>query len=200
LKLENAQFEMAAGLYNQLPVCDMPEVAFAGRSNVGKSSLINKILKRKSLARVSSQPGKTATINFYNIGGARLVDLPGYGFAKVSHSEKNRWRELIEGYFNDERDLRLTVLLMDSRHKPSEDDLTMLRYLTEMKKETMIVLTKVDKLKPTKREESLSEIEQCLSALDIEQDVTVVVASSETGEGVEDIREVLRLAVDGEEG
>ena len=151
MKLENAIFEMAAGTSAQLPVSDMPEVVFAGRSNVGKSSLINKLLNRKSLARVSSKPGKTATINFYNLDGARLADLPGYGFAKVSASEKQRWAELIDGYFSQERDLRLVVLLLDSRHAPSKDDLTMLNFLIEGEFPMVIVLTKIDKLKPTER-------------------------------------------------
>ena len=158
MKFESAYFELAAGTSQQLPASDMPEIVFAGHSNVGKSSLINKILNRKSLARVSSQPGKTATINFYNLDGARLVDLPGYGFARVSASEKKRCAELIEGYFNQERDLRLVVMLIDCRHPASKDDLMMLNYLIDGQFPMKIVLTKVDKLKPTERKKRFDSI------------------------------------------
>ena len=105
MQFEKAYFEAAYGTSKQLPVSELPEIVFSGRSNVGKSSLINRLLNRKSLAKVSSTPGKTATINFYNIGDSRLVDLPGYGYAKVSHSEHSRWAELMDGYFASERDM-----------------------------------------------------------------------------------------------
>ena len=187
MKFENAIFEMAAGTSAQLPVSDMPEVVFAGRSNVGKSSLINKLLNRKSLARVSSKPGKTATINFYNLDGARLADLPGYGFAKVSASEKQRWAELIDGYFSQERDLRLVVLLLDSRHAPSKDDLTMLNFLIEGEFPMVIVLTKIDKLKPTERKARLAAFPDELD-VDFEH---MLPFSAETGEGVEQLRDLI---------
>ncbi len=187
MKFENAYFEGAAGTSAQLPESTMPEVVFAGRSNVGKSSLINKILNRKSLARVSSQPGKTATINFYNLDGARLVDLPGYGFAKVSTNEKKRWAELIDGYFEQDRDLRLVVLLIDSRHAPSKDDLTMLNYLIEGEFPMVIVLTKIDKLKPTERKKRLAAIPDELD-VDFEH---MLPFSAETGEGAEELRALI---------
>lgn len=187
MKFENAYFEGAAGTSDQLPESNMPEVVFAGRSNVGKSSLINKILNRKALARVSSQPGKTATINFYNLDGARLVDLPGYGFAKVSASEKKRWAELIDGYFAQNRDLRLVVLLIDSRHAPSKDDLTMLNYLIECEFPMIIVLTKIDKLKPTERKKRLASFPDELD-VDIEH---MMPFSAETGEGAEELRTII---------
>ena len=116
MKIETAVFEASAGLAGQLPASTLPEVAFSGRSNVGKSSIINRLLNRKALARTSATPGKTATINFYKLDTLRLVDLPGYGYAKVSASEKKRWSELIDGYFQAERDLRLVVQLVDMRH------------------------------------------------------------------------------------
>lgn len=195
MKFENAYFEIAAGTSAQLPESTMPEVVFAGRSNVGKSSLINRLLNRKSLARVSSQPGKTATINFYNLNGARLVDLPGYGFARVSASEKKRWAELIDGYFAQERDLRLVVLLIDSRHAPSKDDLTMLNYLIEGEFPMIIILTKIDKLKPTERKKRLA-------AFPDEMDVDaehMMAFSAETGEGAEELRAIItECMADGE--
>ena len=187
MKFENAYFEGAAGTSEQLPVSDLPEVVFAGRSNVGKSSLINKLLNRKSLARVSSKPGKTATINFYNLESARLVDLPGYGFAKVSASEKKRWAELIDGYFAQERDLRLVVLLIDSRHAPSNDDLTMLNFLIECEFPMVIVLTKIDKLKPTERKARLAALPD---ELDVDWE-HMLPFSAETGEGVEELRALI---------
>lgn len=191
MKFENAYFEGAAGTSEQLPESSMPEVVFAGRSNVGKSSLINKILNRKSLARVSSQPGKTATINFYNLDGARLVDLPGYGFAKVSNSEKKRWAELIDGYFAQERDLRLVVLLIDSRHTPSKDDLTMLNYLIDGEFPMIIVLTKIDKLKPTERKKRLAAFPD---ELDVDAE-HMMVFSAETGEGRDELRAIITECV-----
>ena len=195
MKFENAYFELAAGTSSQLPPSDLPEVVFAGHSNVGKSSLINKILSRKSLARVSSQPGKTATINFYNLDGARLVDLPGYGFARVSASEKKRWAELIEGYFAQERDLRLVVMLIDSRHPASKDDLQMLDYLIDGQFPMKIVLTKIDKLKPTERKKRLAAIPD---ELDVDLD-DMLPFSAVTGEGAEELRQIILECVSDED-
>ena len=196
MKFENAYFELAAGTSGQLPASDMPEIVFAGHSNVGKSSLINKILNRKSLARVSSQPGKTATINFYNLDGTRLVDLPGYGFAKVSAAEKKRWAELIEGYFNQERDLRLVVMLIDARHPASKDDMLMLNYLIDGEFPMIIVLTKIDKLKPNERKKRLAAIPDELD-VDLEY---MQPFSAVTGEGVEELRRlILECAEDNED-
>jgi GTP-binding protein len=192
MKFESAYFELAAGTSQQLPASDMPEIVFAGHSNVGKSSLINKILNRKSLARVSSQPGKTATINFYNLDGARLVDLPGYGFARVSTSEKKRWAELIEGYFNQERDLRLVVMLIDCRHPASKDDLMMLNYLIDGQFPMKIVLTKVDKLKPTERKKRFDSIPDELD-VDIEY---MLPFSAVTGEGAQELKDIIIECVD----
>ena len=124
-----AEFKASYGLSSQLPERDRAEIVFSGRSNVGKSSLINKLCNRKSLARVSSTPGKTATINFYTVGGVYLVDLPGYGYAKVAQGERQRWDKLINSYFERGRRCALLVQLLDSRHAPSADDEMMLEYL-----------------------------------------------------------------------
>ena len=192
MKFESAFFELAAGTSAQLPPSDMPEVVFAGHSNVGKSSLINKILNRKSLARVSSQPGKTATINFYNLDGARLVDLPGYGVAKVSAAEKKRWAELIEGYFQQERDLRLVVMLIDSRHPASKDDQMMLDYLIDGEFPMKIVLTKIDKLKPTERKKRLAAIPD-----ELDVDLAYMLPfSAVTGEGTQELRNIITECVE----
>ena len=187
MKFESAYFELAAGTSAQLPPGELPEIVFAGHSNVGKSSLINKILNRKSLARVSSQPGKTATINFYNLDGARLVDLPGYGFARVSAAEKKRWAELIEGYFHQERDLRLVLMLIDARHPASRDDRQMLDFLIDGEYPMRIVLTKIDKLKPTERRKRLAAIPDELD-IDLEY---MQPFSALTGEGAEELRRLI---------
>lgn len=192
MKLEKAEFEMAAGVASQLPICDVPEAVFAGRSNVGKSSLINKLLGRKSLARVSSQPGKTATINFYACDGARLVDLPGYGYAKVSRGERERWSSLIEGYFaDDSRDLRLVVQLIDARHAPSRDDIMMLDFLEQTGIPTIIALTKIDKLNKTERTQRLAAFPE-----ELECDADMLIPfSSITGEGAETLRDIITEAL-----
>ena len=122
MNINNVVFERSFGVSSQLTPSTMPEIAFAGRSNVGKSSLLNKLFNRKGLAKVSQTPGKTATINFFSCDGVRFVDLPGYGYAKVSKSDKSRWSELIEGYFNQDRDLALVVSLVDIRHEASDLD------------------------------------------------------------------------------
>ena len=122
MNFNEVSFEFAAGTVGQLPASDLPEIVFSGHSNVGKSSLINKLVQRKALARVSAQPGKTATINFYRLKEFRLVDLPGYGYAKVSKGEKERWAALVEGYLSAQRNIRLIVQIIDIRHKPTKDD------------------------------------------------------------------------------
>ena len=190
MNYHNVSFLASCGLSKQLPPSKQMEVAFAGRSNVGKSSLINKLLGRKALARVSAVPGKTATINFYDLDGRiHLVDLPGYGYAKVAKSEKWRWAELIEGYLNDEgRDLALVVLLVDMRHPATRLDVDMVNYLIETEKPFLVVLTKADKLNKTEREKRLAAIADELPCGD---ELTVLPFSSETGEGVEILRGIL---------
>lgn len=190
MNYHNVSFLASYGLSKQLPPSKQMEVAFAGRSNVGKSSLINKLLGRKALARVSAVPGKTATINFYDLDGRiHLVDLPGYGYAKVAKSEKWRWAELIEGYLNDEgRNLALVVLLVDMRHPATRLDVDMVNYLIETEKPFLVVLTKADKLNKTEREKRLAAIADELPCGD---ELTVLPFSSETGEGVEILRGIL---------
>ena len=122
MNYNKVEFEAAFGTLKQIPESDLPEIVFAGRSNVGKSSMLNRLFNRKNLARVSSMPGKTITINFFKVENVRIVDLPGYGYAKVAKGEKRRWAEMIEGYFQSPRNIKLVVQLVDMRHKPSEDD------------------------------------------------------------------------------
>lgn len=188
MRWEAATFEMAAGVSAQLPESTVPEVAFSGRSNVGKSSLINRLVGRKSLARTSTTPGKTATINFFRLPQARLVDLPGYGYARVSGDEKRRWRELIEGYFEQERDLRLVLQLLDMRHDPSSDDRQMLEYLIARGIPFAVVLTKADKLNKTQYAERLAAFTQELVQ---KRKVTVIPFSALTGAGTEEVRRLI---------
>lgn len=188
MNLHSAVFEMAAGISSQLPPSTVPEVAFSGRSNVGKSSLINRLLNRKALARTSATPGKTATINFYRLDTVRMVDLPGYGYAKVSDKERRRWSELIEGYFDDDRDLRLVLQLWDIRHDPSKDDYQMLEYMVERGIPFIIVLTKSDKLNKSERAKRLAAFDEILSDL---EGITVIPFSATNGEGADEIRDIL---------
>lgn len=182
-----AEFEFAAGQASQLPESDMPEIVFSGKSNVGKSSLINKILNRKSLARVSATPGKTATINSYKLEGMRLIDLPGYGYAKVSHSEKERWGKLIEGYFSSKRDIRLVVLIIDIRHKIGSNDYDMINYLIQKDMPFMIVCTKKDKLN---KGELKKQMEYFYSQF-AEHDIDFMAISSVKGDGIEELKGVI---------
>ena len=189
MKWQAAAFESAFGTASQLTESTLPEFVFSGRSNVGKSSLLNKILGRKSLARVSSMPGKTITINFYRLPEARLVDLPGYGYSKRSLREKERWAELVEGYFAGNRKIALVLQLIDIRHPCSEDDLTMLRFLMDKGLPFGVVFTKSDKLNKTQRAERLAAFEKELGFLP--KEVVKIPFSSANGEGVEDVRQWL---------
>lgn len=188
MRFEDAIFEYAAGNLKQLPLSDLPEIVFSGRSNVGKSSLINKLVGRKALARVSATPGKTGTINFYNLKELRLVDLPGYGYAKVSFSEKKRWADLVEGYFSSQRDIALVVQIVDMRHPPTKDDIHMIDYLSENGFPFIIALTKCDKLKKMQR---LDRLEKLKEELKDYENITTVPFSSVTGEGVEEMRDII---------
>lgn len=186
MRFDQASFEAAAGKSSQLPPSTLPEIVFSGRSNVGKSSLINKLIGRKSLARVSATPGKTGTINFYRLPEARLVDLPGYGYAKVSFSEKQRWAELVEGYFHADRSLCLVIQIVDMRHPPTKDDQNMIEFLHEGGFPFIVVLTKSDKLNKTERTARLAALEQELSDY---PDLLLFPFSAVNGEGVEELRE-----------
>ena len=180
-----AEFESSFGTAKQLRPCNGAEIAFAGRSNVGKSTLINKLFNRKNLARVSSVPGKTATINFYRCGDVTLVDLPGYGYAKTAKSELHRWRDLINGYLQAERDVRAVFQLVDMRHSPTKDDLQMIDFLMDTEMPFVLVLTKADKLNKTEREKRLAALPTEIPQF---EDITTIIFSSMTGEGVEELR------------
>ncbi len=185
MKFDNAQFETSFGVAKQLIPSDLPEVAFSGRSNVGKSSLLNRLMNRKSLARVSSMPGKTVTINFFKLDSCRLVDLPGYGYAKVSNDEKKRWSELMETYFSSGRDIRLVVQLIDMRHAPSKQDIDMIEYMVECKIPFVLALTKADKLNKTERMQQLELICQAVTKYG---NIPVVPFSATKGDGTEELR------------
>lgn len=170
------------------PTASFPEIAFAGRSNVGKSSLLNTLLKRKALARVSNTPGRTRQINFFAVNKQFvLADLPGYGFAKISKSRKAEWRPLIEGYLKSSNELAGVVLLLDVRHDPSPDDLQMLDFLAELGAPTIVVATKVDKMGPVVAKNRIAEMAESLG-LDADQ---MVAFSSRTGEGRDELAEAL---------
>ena len=188
MNFHNIAFESSYGRFGQLPPSDVAEIAFAGRSNVGKSSMINKIFNRKQLARVSAMPGKTVTINFFRLENVRFADLPGYGYAKVAKSEKQRWAQLIEGYFNDGRNIQLVFQLVDMRHPPTADDLQMIDYLIEHEFPFVVVLTKRDKLSKKQQADRLAALQQEIPYAD---QITMIPFSAETGEGVEEIRSII---------
>lgn len=191
MNYNNAQFEKAYGISAQLPPASIPEIAFSGRSNVGKSSLLNKLFNRKSLARVSSVPGKTITVNFYDVDGYKFVDLPGYGYAKISKQEKERFGELMEGYFQSNRQIKLVVQLVDMRHKPSADDYGMIEFLKQMEIPFIIVMTKSDKLKV---KEYKRRLEESKKELECAGDVPIIPFSSQNGEGVDTVKKYIEQA------
>ena len=177
----------------QLTASELPEIAFSGRSNVGKSSLLNKLLNRKNLARVSSVPGKTVTINFFKGDGVRFVDLPGYGYAKVAKSEKLRWATLMEEYFSSDRDIRMVVQLVDLRHPPSKDDMDMIDFLYSSGYDFVVAATKSDKLNKTQYNERCARLKEELSAY---PGVTIIPFSSLKGEGVEELKKQIERVVE----
>ena len=197
MNFNKTDFFASYGKVEQIPELSLPEIAFSGRSNVGKSSLINKIFNRKNLARVSSVPGKTATINFYSLENIFFADLPGYGYAKVAKTEKERWSDLIEGYLNSDRDIRLVFSLIDMRHPPTKDDIHMINYLIDAELPFVIVLKKADKLKKTEREKRMEAFKTEIPHFD---DIHVVPFSAITFEGVDAIREIIEeISADDEE-
>ncbi|MEE1061376.1 MAG: ribosome biogenesis GTP-binding protein YihA/YsxC [Ruminococcus sp.] len=196
MNFNDVNFEFAAGTVKQLPQSDMPEIVFSGHSNVGKSSLINKLLQRKSLARVSAQPGKTATINFYRLKEFRMVDLPGYGYAKVSKSEKQRWADLVEGYFAQGRDIRLVIQILDMRHPPTDDDLEMVDFLYRSEFPFAVVLTKRDKLNKTNQTAQLEYYQDIFSTID---DIELIEFSAKDGYGKEDIKALIESYINREQ-
>ena len=188
MNYNRAQFLCSYGISSQIPPSDRIEIAFAGRSNVGKSTAINKIFSRKNLARVSAVPGKTATINFYGVVNIHYVDLPGYGYAKVAKTEKHRWSELIEGYFAQDRNLYLVMQLVDMRHPATALDVQMVDFLITNEIPFIVLLTKSDKLNKTQRTERLRLIREELPCGD---QLTIIPFSGETGEGVDEVHAII---------
>ena len=181
----NAKLLQTAVKKEQYPDTLVPEVAFVGRSNVGKSSLINCLTNRTKLARTSSSPGKTATINFYDIdGNYRLVDLPGYGYAKVSKAEQQRWASMIDTYLSDRFNLVQVIQLVDARHKPTQDDITMLQWIRHFGYTPVVVATKLDKLKKSQIETNLTLI---YHTLELDDDCILLPFSSEKKTGREEL-------------
>ncbi|MDR1891602.1 MAG: ribosome biogenesis GTP-binding protein YihA/YsxC [Oscillospiraceae bacterium] len=181
-------FEAAFGTEKQLPPSTLQEIAFAGRSNVGKSSLINKLFCRKNLARTGKTPGKTVTVNFFKVGALRFADLPGYGYAKLSFAEKQRFAGLMESYFTSGRQIVLALLLLDMRHPPSDGDEVMLNFLKNADIPFIAVLTKSDKLNQTEKKQQLSAFEEALSEYAPQK---IVPFSTQNGEGVAQLRDAI---------
>ena len=189
MKIKSSEYVGSFVKLDQLPVPDRAEIAMAGRSNVGKSSLINQILNRKNLAKSSSTPGKTRTINYYDINQAfYLVDLPGYGYAKVSKTEQRKWKSMLERYLLERENLKGVLLLIDIRHVPGENDLTMYHWLLQHEVPLMIVANKADKLSRSQQGKSLALIRK---ALELPADHPVVSFSASNGQGKEEIWESL---------
>jgi len=188
LNFHNVEFECSYAKPEQLPESDLPEIVFSGRSNVGKSSLINAIFRRRGLARVSGTPGKTATINFFRLADMRFADLPGYGYAKVSKAEKERWKKLMRSYYETGRNIVLICQLVDMRHPPTTDDLAMINFFIEGEFPFLIALTKSDKLNKTEYKQRLAALSEEIPYAD---EITIIPCSSETGAGMDDIRDII---------
>lgn len=185
------KFQGAYGTSSQIPASVRPEVSFVGRSNVGKSSLINKLFNRKKLAKVSSMPGKTSTINFFTTNEIDFVDLPGYGYAKVAKSEKARWSEMINGYFDQYRYYALVVSLIDIRHPATSLDEQMVEFLTACELPFIIALTKADKVSRSQANRQVAALRKQLS---LSNKIPIVVCSSENGTGFDELRRLIENA------
>ena len=189
MKIKKVDLEIVLGITSKLPETDKVEIAFAGKSNVGKSSLINALVNRKALARTSATPGKTQTINFYNINDEMyLVDLPGYGYAKVSESEKEKWGKLIERYLNTSQNLKAVFLLIDIRHDPSANDKMMYDWIVAMGYQPIIIATKLDKLKRSQVQKNMKAIKEGLGLL---PGSIIIPFSSETKQGRDEVRDLI---------
>ena len=187
--IKNVNLETVCGITSKIPDNMYNEVAFAGKSNVGKSSLINALMNRKSLARTSSQPGKTQTINFYNINDAMyLVDLPGYGYAKVSEREKEKWGEMIERYLKTSKKLKAVFLLIDIRHDPSANDRQMYEWMVYQGYAPIIIATKLDKIKRSQIQKNVKAIRE---GLKVEPGTIIIPFSAETKQGRDEIWELI---------
>ncbi|WP_058307217.1 ribosome biogenesis GTP-binding protein YihA/YsxC [Gracilibacillus massiliensis] len=185
MKVNKAEIVISAVSEKQYPNNRWPEIALAGRSNVGKSSFINKLINRKNLARTSSKPGKTQTLNFYTINDAfYFVDVPGYGYAKVSKKEREKWGKMMEEYFSLRDTLRLTVLIVDIRHKPTEDDRMMYDFLKHFEIPVLVIATKLDKIPKNKKDTHLKRV---INTLEMDPDDAVIPFSAETSEGKEEV-------------
>lgn len=189
MKIKNVELSIVCGITSKLPETDRVEIAFAGKSNVGKSSLINALMNRKALARTSATPGKTQTINFYNINDIMyLVDLPGYGYAKVSEREKEQWGKLIERYLNTSKQLKAVFLLIDIRHEPSANDRMMYEWILAQGYEPIIIATKLDKLKRSQVQKHVKMVKEGLKVL---PGTTIIPFSAETKQGRDEIWELI---------
>ncbi len=188
MKFREIEFLMSCGIPKQFPKADRTEIVFSGKSNVGKSSLLNALTDRKNIAKVSSSPGKTKTINFFNVEDVYFVDLPGYGYAKVSDSEKIRWADLMENYFAGDRKIELIVQILDYRHRPTKLDYDMLNFMEYNNLPYIIILTKVDKLNATELKKRRTEIKNELENYHPER---MIEFSSSNKTGVRELRETI---------
>ena len=195
--IKNVSLETVCGITSKIPDNPYPEVAFSGKSNVGKSSLINALMNRKSLARTSSQPGKTQTINFYNVNDALyFVDLPGYGYAKVSQELKAKWGKMIENYLRKSKQLKLVFLLVDIRHEPSENDRTMYDWVQKMGFQPVVIATKLDKINRSQTQKQVKLIREGLRA---SKETVIIPFSAETKQGRDEIYALLDQTIFGGE-
>ena len=195
VNLQKTEFILSAASPKDFLRDGLPQIAFAGRSNVGKSSVINRLLNRKNFARVGAAPGKTIHINYFKIDGAfYLVDLPGYGYAKVSKSERDRWGKLMETYFAHPELMTMGVMIVDSRHKPTADDCTMAQWFRDAGCPLVVAANKLDKLKKSEIEPNLQRLRE---TLELGEDVPVIPFSAEKGEGKQ---ELLNLILDRAKG
>ena len=189
MKIKSAELETVCGITSKLPDNKLPEIAFAGKSNVGKSSLINAIMNRKSLARTSSEPGKTQTINFYNLNNEiYLVDLPGYGYAKVSETEKAKWGKMIEKYLQTSRQLKRVFLLIDIRHEPSENDVLMYKWIVDNGFDPVVICTKADKIS---RGATPKNVKIIKDKLKLKPGTVIIPFSAETKAGRDDVYAIM---------
>lgn len=195
--VKQVNLETVCGITSTLPKNLLPEVAFAGKSNVGKSSLINALMNRKSLARTSSQPGKTQTINFYNINHQLyFVDLPGYGYAKVSIAEKEKWGKMIERYLHQSKQLKTIFLLIDIRHEPGANDKQMYRWILNQGYKPVIIATKLDKINRSQKDKHIKMLK---NGLQVEKGTQIIPFSAQTKQGKEEIYALLDSLLEQEE-
>lgn len=187
--IKNVNLETVCGITSKLPENTLPEIAFAGKSNVGKSSLINALMNRKSYARISATPGKTQTINFYNINQEfYLVDLPGYGYAKVSEQEKQKWGQMVERYLHGSKQLRAVFLLIDIRHDPSANDRIMYDWIISNGFHPIIIATKADKINRSQLQKQIKAVRQ---GLGVDRDTIVIPFSAQTKQGRDEIYDLI---------